>query len=480
MNKIIRISSTTPLSLANINDPKHRRECFRGFGRGIATLAAPGELEALSFIVNEHKGAATRNRNIDQLLWSYSLHKDQGLADLAFSALPSNHTDTAVFMSLTPVRRRSLIRLLIEKLNDSSNDDLCQLTESIANRGLGSDENEEIVLAARLFALVISISEVVRLLPLEVEKVSENRFAAVSNKKKTLFSQSIRTQLLYKILIYETVAERQVYAEEALASYHHMQADCIYRYGDLEEVTKTLAYLASVSPNEQAKTYAMIMAWRVHQFEGLLMDTRAEVRVLIENFLYLNSPSELKQSIDKDLFRVDKELQDREGDWIEYTVTRARIGAMFFPMTVESFEFYHNYRDEELGKRAVKFLDESCTEKSMDEYQPVSVNRDWVDQMVIEMIETFPFNVRRLLAASSLQCDVYFHLFLHPGLPLYALDAIHQVNWEGYKKNALFKDIEKAISYLSRIANLNPTMQQDIREKFGVEPQSKILKLDKE
>lgn len=65
----------------------------------------------------------------------------------------------------------------------------------------------------------------------------------------------------------------------------------------------------------------------------------------------------------------------------------------------------------------------------------------------------------------------YFQHFLQAGLPLHSIDAIKNVDWQIFTEGGCVIAIHKAKKYLARISRLNPSMQQSIREKFGIEPE---------
>ncbi len=473
MDKIVRISSHTPLSLEKIADTKHWQTCYEGFGKGLAILGAEGELEALQVLIAEHcRGGMTRGF-ADRLLWVYCLHVDSRLAELALRSLSPTHSETIGFEWLSEVRRRNFIRLLIERLaepNMERSRHFIQLVVSIANRGLGSESEGEMVLAGALLSSTSLPPEVVKWLPLESPKARKWRAMSVCFKGERFLGKPLRVHLLHQILVCEPL-DVAVIAEKALACLYHLDGDYSYQYSEPSEVKSMFSHMLCETPDRKEKSYVVVMQWRGYQVDSCLTDTRKAVRSEVEKFLKNTPPADIREFMNMELFSLSGEQFDRTGLPIEYSLTRAQIHASYYPMAIDHVDFYRKYRDEELGEKMVSFLNEICSETYLRTFGLESLDRAWVDEVVIEMLECFPFNVRRRLAESRLQCDMYFHHFLQPGLPLHSLDAIKYVDWDRYQELASPEDVEKAISYLARISRLNLSMQDNFREKFGIEPQ---------
>ena len=474
MNKVVRISSQTPLSVEKISDPKHWQACYKGFGKREANLATQEEFEAFQILVNTHCRGGITNSYADRLLWVFCLHLDDRLADLALHSLSSNHSDTIGFEWLSETRRRNLIRLLQVKLNTTTHREksqhLLQLAVSIANRGLGSSSLDEVRLAGSLLSSLSFPLKVIQWLPLESPKAQKRREMLVFSDGEHFLTKQLRVHFLHQILAFEHL-EVAATAEKTLADLHHTDVNCVYQYDEFDDVKSTLSYMLNKTPKKKEKSYTMVMRWRGYQINLFLTDTRMAVRNEVEKCLKNTPLVGIREFINMDLLSVDRVQLDQAGQPIEYTVTRAQIHASFIPMTIEFAEFYRQYRDEELGKKTVSFLDKICSKDYLQTFGVPIPDRDWLDEVVIEMLELFPFNVRRKLARSRLQCDMYFHHFLQPGLPLHALDAIKYVDWDKYQDLSSPQDVETATAYLERISRLNPNMQDHFREKFGVEPQ---------
>ena len=342
---------------------------------------------------------------------------------------------------------------------------------SIANRALASEVKEEVLLAGQLFLSLENHRESTPWLPLSCIKAQKRRTYSVCQYGEKLFSRPLWVHFLYQILTGACTNSAKL-AEAILAYLYSIDSSVIssYQYEGVSMVKQVLHFMETSKTSENHDSYTRVMKWRGAVVSTFLSNVRKDIRNEAEIILKGEFIEQIKDFLDSQLFYIDSQQVDLSGTPIEYTLVRARVHSLLFPISAKHVEFYRYYRDEELGQKVVRFLKEIHSDPIHSDFSREGFDNHWLDEVTIEMIEVFPFNIRRSLASIDTVCNRHFHHFLQDGLPLHSLDALRQVNWEKFKETASPQAMTEATHYIARISNLNSSIQEKLHRKFGIEP----------
>ena len=384
-----------------------------------------------------------------------------------------NARSRGLLLNATEVRRRNFIRLLLEKL---SGDKLGRTIEfylfvgSIANRALASEVKEEVLLAGQLFLSLENHRESTPWLPLNGIKAQKRRAYSVCRYDEKLFSRPLWVHFLYQILTGNCTDSAKL-AEATLTYLYSVDSSVItsYQYEGVSMVKQVLHFMETSKTSENHDSYTRVMKWRGAIVSTFLSDVRKDIRHEAEIILKGEFLEQIIDFLDRQLFCIESQQVDLSGKPIEYTLVRARVHSLLFPISAKHVEFYRRYRDEELGQKVVHFLKEVHSNTINLDFNREGFDHHWLNEVTIEMIEVFPFNIRRSLASIDTVCDRYFHHFLQDGLPLHSLDALNQVDWKKFKETTSAQAVTEATSYITRIFHLNPSMQEKLHKNFGIE-----------
>jgi len=481
------ISASTPLKLAKITDIPHLKACSNSFEKTTSTRkSTEEELAAVQQLIATHKSCRNVRSPQHQLVWLYAMHPDERLSQLAIHTLSAPHQTTQGFEHLELHRQKNLLHKLIQLTTTAQSSELSdkkpqsnnaaktylqihKFAESIAQRGLSSSDTSLVSLAASLLHQLSKFRPIQTLYPLDLLNARQQFIDNLDSPLLRSRYPQLRLQLLTLLLI-ENQRNYQKHIELKLAkSWRDQQIKYTF------PVIRVLRILIKLFEEKSADLHGdhseTVLAWRISLLNTAISDRRTDIRNFAEIALYqqLVKDKSIAKFIDIEKIASTRNQSENEGKGIEpISVTRVQLHAHLISPTKQHIEFYHQYRDIELGKKITDFLSQFLDSEFqlLSSAQSHGIDLPYIEQMFKEMITDYPFNLRRHLTKKTSICNRFFDLFLNPGLPLHSLDAIKHVDWQAFKQSATTEAIQRSKNYLTRIATLNPTMQQDLMRKF--------------